>query len=604
MREDVNEGTSKNISSPKSPELFWSSLLKSSQSCSIMLTILFITSVISHGHAVVNYGRDFVTAFPENIAYYYPSYPINVLKITALNDNTNFSVTFNGTNVDKGTLNGGQTKAVYLSSGVEEYQLNRSSKSIRITSNNDITVFSISRRGDSVQTNVVQPVGNLGKEYLIPFPNFTEIILMLNNYNVSNQTDSSGSSSPSQTYNFLRLLIINAEDKDNTVTIKLKQSKDTTFKLSPFELIQMQGNDSLVKVTASANISVLLTHPCLDTYYCRCSIVIHQLRPANLLGDSFLVPPFYITNHSRMFLTSDQSVQLKYGSPPLYGSQTLDPGKSDFLPFYHLLTDGFSNITTSQLVSLRLINIGSLIDLIPVSMFSACYLVHTTSATKSQAVIIVETTQASYTRLDSGVSIPTAEWTVINGTKYSWAAVDLNLYRSYIIWHPFSKMAIYVFEKMATWIAYGGPAISIKEEPNPQGCLMSSAVLDVSNLSISWQASRQYCVDKGTQLASPSWANAHYYITQKLTEVGASGQAWIGLRRHLLTREWYWQNGQGLDFSNWERGQPVIPEKGMCASMRMEPNGNYTWSSVQCCSSLKLMCYTPPRYFSLIDPYA
>uniref|UniRef100_A0A3B4E9J7 C-type lectin domain-containing protein n=1 Tax=Pygocentrus nattereri TaxID=42514 RepID=A0A3B4E9J7_PYGNA len=124
---------------------------------------------------------------------------------------------------------------------------------------------------------------------------------------------------------------------------------------------------------------------------------------------------------------------------------------------------------------------------------------------------------------------------------------------------------------------------------DPDGCLMSSAVLDVSNLSISWQASRQYCVDKGTQLASPSWANAHYYLTQKLTEVGASGQAWIGLRRHLLTREWYWQNGQGLDFSNWERGQPVIPEKGMCASMRMEPNGNYTWSSVQCCSSLKLI---------------
>ncbi|XP_036414777.1 uncharacterized protein LOC118799164 [Colossoma macropomum] len=304
-----------------------------------------------------------------------------------------------------------------------------------------------------------------------------------------------------------------------------------------------------------------------------------------------------------MLLTSDQSIQLKYGSPPLYGSQTLDSGSSN-LSFYQLLKDGFSNITTSQPVSLRLIRTTSLIDLIPVSMFSACYLVHSTSTIKSLAVIIVETAGVQDLRLNSGQFNSTGKWNVINGTKYSWAAVDLYPLMSQIIWHPSSKIAVYVFERMGSWAPYGGPAISINEEPDPNGCMVTPAVLDVGNLSISWQASRQYCVKRGGQLAGPTWIGAHHSMAQKLTEIGASGQAWIGLRRSLLTTEWYWQSGRSFSFTNWERGQPVSLEKGMCASVRMEPNGNYTWSSVRCCSSLRPMCYIPPRYFSLTNPFA
>ncbi|XP_072515841.1 IgGFc-binding protein-like [Salminus brasiliensis] len=569
-----------------------------------MLTILLTVSVIYQGHAAEDYGRDFVTAFPENIAYYYPSVLTNVLKITALHANTNFHVIYNGANFITGTLNAGQTQAVYLPSEVEEHQLGQSSKSVRITSSNDITVFSISKRANSVQTNVVQPVTNLGQEYHVPFLNFTELLLMLNDYNVSDWVVSSDSSSQAQTYNYFRVLIINAEDKENTVKVTNEQSgSETSVKLSPFQVLQMKSSDSLMKVTAKANISILLTHPCLDTSLCRCTMVVHQLRPANLLGDSFLVPPSYITNNSRMFSTSDESVELRYGSPPLTGSEMLDAGSSDFLPFYQQLTMGFSNISASQPVSLRLMGVASLMDLIPVSMFSACYLVHVTSVTKSEALLIVETAHVSDVRLDSNTFGSSLEWNDINGTAYSWATVDLFLLMSHVIWHPSSKMAVYVLEKMQTSVEYGGPAISINKEPDPSGCLVSPAILKVSDQSVSWPESRQYCMQKGGQLASPSWAAAQRYMALELTKIGAKGQAWIGLRRSLQTMEWYWQSGQVFSFFNWDSGQPVNPEKGMCVFVKMEPNGSYTWGSARCCSSMKPMCFSPPSYLSLINPF-
>ncbi|KAI4878422.1 hypothetical protein NFI96_029161 [Prochilodus magdalenae] len=564
------------------------------RSCGIMWSVLLVMSVFQQGHAAVSYGRDFVTAFPENTAYYYPANLTTYLKITSLHDNTNFNFTFNG-KVKKGTLNASQTRVIYLSGEVEEHQLNRSSKAVRVTSDNDVTVITCSRRAYSVQTNVVLPVRKLGQVYQIPTPNYTEIILMLNNYSVSGQNSPAGSYS--QTYSLFRLLIINAEDKNNTVTVTQQQSGQgtsaTSFTLSPYELIQMQSSDSLLKVTASANVSVLLTHPCLDTYLCKCSMVVHQLRPTSLLGDSFLVPPPYITNQSRMFSTSDQSVRLQYGSPPVSGSQALDPGSSNFLPFYQLLKTGFSNVSTSKPVSLKLVQIGSLIDLIPV--FSACYLVQTTSNSKSRVLLIVETLQVQDLRLDSRYIRSQVRWNVINGTEYSWALVDIDPLKSQIMWHPSSTFGVYVLEAVDLNVPYGGPAISISEEPDPSGCAMTSAIWEVGNQSMTWQEALKYCTESGGQLASPSWAKGQSAMARKLKESGATGQVWIGLRRSLLTTEWYWQNGQRLDFSNWDRNQPANPEQGLCASVSMEPTGNYgRWSSARCCSSLKPVCYFPP----------
>ncbi|KAG9283847.1 IgGFc-binding protein-like [Astyanax mexicanus] len=566
-----------------------------------MLTILLFISLFNQGHAVVEYGMDFVTAFPVNIASYYPSNVNNTLKITALHSNTKFSVSINGSNFLTEVLNAGQSKSVDLPNEVEEQQLGRSMKSVRITSDNNITVFSISTRGNSVQTNVVQPVSNLGKMYQIPFLNLTELILLLNDYSVSNWTNPSSSSNLNRTYNFFRVLVINAEDKSNMVTVTMTQNQKSTFTLSPFEFILMQGNDSLVKISADANISVLLTHPCLDASYCRCTMVVHQLRPTNLLGNRFLVPPFYITNYSRMFSTSDKIVELQYGSPPFAGSQRLMPSSSNFLPFFQSLKDGFSNITTSQPVSLSLIRHGSLIDLIPISMFSACYLVHSTSQTKSLAVIIVETAQVPNMRLNNGQFSPTAVWNAINGTQYSWARVDLSPLKSQVIWHPYSKIAVYVFEKMATGVPYGGPAISVNDNPDPYGCLVSPNLFTVKNESLSWPESRLYCLQKSGYLASPSWPEAQSYMAQQLAADGVNGQAWIGLRRSLLTHQWYWQTGQSLSFSNWDSDQQGGPEKGLCVSVKMDRKGKYGWSTARCCSTLKPMCFIPATYLILTN---
>ena len=130
------------------------------------------------------------------------------------------------------------------------------------------------------------------------------------------------------------------------------------------------------------------------------------------------------------------------------------------------------------------------------------------------------------------------------------------------------------------------------------------SVLDVGDQPVSWQVSRQYCAAEGGYLASPSCAEFQRSMTLKLKEAGARGQAWIGLRRSLLTTEWYWQNGRDFDFSNWDNEQPGDPRSGMCASVSMEQNGNYTWNSMQCCSSLKPVCYIPAQYLRITNPFA
>ncbi|XP_076866853.1 IgGFc-binding protein-like [Brachyhypopomus gauderio] len=563
-----------------------------------MLTILFIASMLYQGHAVVNYGTDFITAFPENIAYYYPVSVSNSLKITGLSDNTNVNVTFSGAIIQHITVSFGEIVNVPLPGEVEEYKLGVSPKSVRITSDNNITVFSITQRENSAQTNIVQPISNLGNIYMVPFLNYTELISLMNKYDTLN-------TNLNYTYNQFRILIINAEAEDNSVMVSVPQSPGrsvfTQFTLGPFELVQMQSPESVLQVNASASVAVLLTHPCMDTTSCNCSMLLQQLLPTRLQQNAFLVPPCYTANYTRLILTSDQTPELRYGSPPLSGGvEILQPGSSMFLPFFPSLVNGSPNITTSQPASLSLIYPGVIMGIIPLSMFSACYLVHITSETSSNILVIAETTQTQYVHLDQNLISET--WNILNGTNYSWANVTLFYAMSHTVWHPSSKIAVYFIEKMPSMSSFGGPAISINEEPDSQGCLVIPARLDMGSKPLSWQRSRQYCMNKGGSLANPSSPAIHSTMAQMLTDAEARGQAWIGLRRSLTTMAWYWQSNDVFDFTSWDKNQPHTPDQGLCASMLMGPGSKFSWSSDPCCSPKTPVCFFPARYMYLTNP--
>lgn len=407
------------------------------------------------GHAV-DYGTEFVTAFPENLAYYFPAQLILQLKITTFLPNTNVNIIMNGTTLYDMLIDPPQVKMFDIANA-EISQFGVSGNSIRICSNNIITVLSYNQRGDSMQSNVVPPTTNLGMVYLVPSPNYTELAVKLNTYNASLFT-----SSTTAPMDFgYRLLIINADDATNTVTVTQNppggQSSDITFTLGPFALTLLSSNDFWFKVSSTAEVAVILTNPCMDTQNCRCNLVAHQLRPIDFLGTDFLCPVLTGTNQS-LFVTSTDSVDLSSGSD----SRTVVPGSIGLLPFLPGLDGGMPVLTTSRPASVIVLFPGLIIDLLPNTMFAGCYLVHTTMQFQANALLLVETAQKNDIYMDAS-PLSGATWNDISGTMYSWALIDLTSCKSCVIWHPTTQIAVYVFE--GSGVKFGGPAISLNDEP-------------------------------------------------------------------------------------------------------------------------------------------
>ncbi|XP_027010070.2 uncharacterized protein LOC113647501 [Tachysurus fulvidraco] len=544
-----------------------------------MLPIVLIIAILSQGHAT-DYGTAFVTAFPENLAYYFPSPLVLQLKITTLFPSTVITVKMNNVVILEQTIASQQVSIVNIGSA-EVNQFGIRGNTVIVTSSKNITVFSISTRGDSVQTNVVPPTVNLGTEYLVPALNYTDFAVQLNSYNMSGILSSS-----SDLLDFsYRLIIINAREVVNNIVVTEKLStgnKETFITLDPFMLTQLSSSAYWYKVTSSVEAAVILTNPCIDSVNCKCNMIAHQLRPTKFMGTEFIYPPFNATRN-RLFVTSDQSVDLSCNTE----TKTVQPGSQDLLPYLPGLVSTNPILTTSKPSSLTVISPGLIVNLISTDMFSGCFLVHSKTTAYSNALVIVETAQQNSLQIGNAAATGTT-WEVISGTKYSWDLIPLT-FPSSVIWHPTTPIAVYVFESAGTHFLYGGPAISINDEPDPNGCVLVPMKFDLSNITMSWQSSRAHCRNKGELLVSPNLNYTQNKMAAALNNLNMEGVAWLGLRRNLVTSEWNWSRSVPFDFANWDTNQPA---GGLCASIIIEPNGNFTWSTERCCSPMLPLCAT------------
>lgn len=337
-------------------------------------------------------------------------------------------------------------------------QFGVSGNAVRITSNKNITVLSFNKRGDSTQSNVVPPTTRLGTNYLVPSPSYSDLATQLNTYSTSQFT---ASTVEPMDFSY-RLLIINAEEVNNTITVTQRTptgDSSDTITLGPFALTQQPSSDFWYKVSSTAKVAVILTSPCIDTQNCRCNLVAHQLRPTNLLGADFIFPPFNGTD-KRLFVTTADTVTLTSGSE----SRTVSSGSVGLLPYLPGLTSGSPSLSTSRPASVRVIYPGLIIDLIPNTMFSGCYLVHNNVQSQAKALVIVDTTQKQNLYMGSNL-ISGATWNDLGAVGYSWAFIALSGCKSCVIWHPSSPIVVYVFETSNSGATFGGPAISLNDEP-------------------------------------------------------------------------------------------------------------------------------------------
>nr|XP_055065389.1 uncharacterized protein LOC129447666 isoform X2 [Misgurnus anguillicaudatus]XP_055065390.1 uncharacterized protein LOC129447666 isoform X3 [Misgurnus anguillicaudatus] len=449
-----------------------------------MFAILLTVSMFSQGFTMVSYGKSFITAFPEDLGYFYPN-TSSSLRVTALLDGTSVNIFYNGNSTPTQTIPNlmkGQTVTVVFPKSAEVYQLDYSNKSIRITSNKYIVVHSVSSANFTIsevsaQTNVVQPDENLGMNYLIPSLNYTTF---LTTFGISQST----------TYNSFRLIIINAEDTENNITIVKNISAQiqlVNFTIPSYQLIQLQADDSMMMVNSSDKIAVLLTHPCLDKTDCTCGMIVNQILPVRFQGQNFVVPYVRDINKRKLLMTSNDNADLLSQDNTL-----LTPSSSGYLSLPDLNT---RYVTASSNVSLRLIIPGLFIELIPENQFAACYMMPFYSNNR-WAVVIAKTASKDQVRLSTDQSI-TQPWSEISNTQYSQAEIALPSPMN-IIWHPSSKIVVYVVEKINN-IIFGGPAIPIKENPDPSGCKVPVEFV-VGDQPLKWTESLAYCTNRSKRI--------------------------------------------------------------------------------------------------------
>lgn len=133
------------------------------------------------------------------------------------------------------------------------------------------------------------------------------------------------------------------------------------------------------------------------------------------------------------------------------------------------------------------------------------------------------------------------------------------------------------------------------------GCLVTPEIFTVGKDEMNWFMSRNYCLENADQLARFFAMDTLDMMASNMTDQKPT-EGWISLRRSLYTSEWYWKNEDNfpstVNFTYWEDGQPEKPEKGLCASVSLDPKKKFMWKSARCCSKKKPVCYITPKYLT------
>lgn len=126
------------------------------------------------------------------------------------------------------------------------------------------------------------------------------------------------------------------------------------------------------------------------------------------------------------------------------------------------------------------------------------------------------------------------------------------------------------------------------------GCVLVPGAFAVGRDPLNWMKSFEYCMNNGNQFACPLSKAILKDMSDNLTTEDGTG--WIGLRRSLLTTEWYWQEEYepSVSYVHWDDGQPLDLLKGLCASMSLDSKNDFKWQSARCCDKKKPVCYKRP----------
>ncbi|KAK5891647.1 hypothetical protein CesoFtcFv8_012104 [Champsocephalus esox] len=247
----------------------------------------------------VSTGVDFVVAFPENIASYYPDPPKLMVQITALYDQTKITIEQHSFSTSENLQHKGESKEYNLDARMEIFEGETSRRTLQIHSDKSITVHAINLKSSSLQTALVLPISKLSSEYFIPPVPEIQRTTRPAGIVTTDVTERSP----------FKLVIVNA-DMENEV--KVEGSELETFSLQPYQVQQIwvKTEKDLRKVTAKHPVAVLFGHSCAIYHDCTCGQLFTSLPPAQSHKRKFYIPPFLAKDaeeESFLLLSKDNS---------------------------------------------------------------------------------------------------------------------------------------------------------------------------------------------------------------------------------------------------------------------------------------------------------
>ncbi|KAL6109913.1 uncharacterized protein ACO6RY_12954 [Pungitius sinensis] len=502
-------------------------------------------------------GQEFVLAFPENIAYYYPFPPTNMVQITALHDNTQVTIV-QGSNTSNHMLSGGQS-IDYILDAKLEFRRGSSPKSIlQINSNSSVLVNAIYLKNNSLQTSLVLPTNRLANEYFVPpVPDIegTTLSPAIFTLNVTERR-------------LFQLTIVNGR-KQNTINFT---GGDPSVSLEPYQVYQtgVPKGGAPRSLKADQPVAVLFGHTCANRINCTCGQLVASLPPATDNPQKFYIPPSLLSGTEGSVLVSNRN-------------------KSEIKAFR---ADSPLVETAGTVILYRP---GLLLTLIPEKDFAACYRVNAIPDAQCFFHVVVHKNHSDGVHVGSDL-LQNPNWEPLIGTDYISTIVPL--IENKTVWHSSSTMAVYfVGEKKGAW--FGNPAAVLGKAADSRGCALSPDVVKIGEVPVGWRESLKYCQDQDLQLACLPGDHDRRPIHEKILRAtnGSLGDVWIGMRRSSQSGEWYWLNGAPVNDTNWGGGEPGVVDEGQCAMMSLDKS--FGWSDRNCCEAARPFCYKGPVLFPL-----
>ncbi|XP_064162089.1 IgGFc-binding protein-like [Anguilla rostrata] len=375
----------------------------------------------------------------------------NALNIISYKPHTNVVVTVNKSSFRKELdLQGPKSVTLQVPPETEMQGTGKYTKMTIVRSTKLITIVSSNQKKNSVDTSLVYPVTEWGKEYYVFTP--------------------SARGYPKE------FAVFSGQDA-TSVTVQLKcavkfQGKaykprdKLTVNLGASEILYLESNEDCTgsRVVSEKPVGVISGHACAWKNS-KCQHTFEQLLPVERWGTSFIVPPLeyqVLKDSVYIFASKPTHVTYQFGAK----SEVIDLSAGQWKELPMGKSTPLAISSTQPIQVLYYCNGGKFSDgsvfdpfimnIVPTDKFCQAHSLEGMESFSNYALIIAKTKDIKEVQFDD--KHPSFKWEQVHGTEYSWAPYTYEKGRGHhILMHPTAPIGVYSVGT-ANENGYGAPA--------------------------------------------------------------------------------------------------------------------------------------------------